>query len=110
MILGIQLLGVLFALFMLYLTFMHKKRKEFETIEYALWVIFWLIFMFITLFPSSLNMIVKTLSLNRPLDLLIISGFLFLIGIGFYTYTITRKTQNKVEDLVRSIAIKKAKK
>lgn len=110
MVLGIQILGVLFALFMLYLTFLHKKRKEFKTTEYVLWVIFWLIFMFISLFPTSLNFIVKSLHISRSLDLLVIVGFLFVILIGFYTYTITRKTQYKVEELVRKIAIKKAKK
>ena len=110
MVLGIQIVGVLFALFMLYLTFLHKKRNEFKTAEYVLWAVFWLAFMFISLFPTSLNFIVATLHMSRALDLLVIGGFLFVILISFYTYSITRKTQNKVEDLVRKIAIKKAKK
>jgi hypothetical protein len=110
MVLGIQIVGLLFALFMLYLTFLNKKRKEFETSEYVLWVIFWLIFMYISLFPNTLGFIVASLHISRPLDLLVIVGFLFVILISFYTYTITRMTQNKVENLVRKIAIKKAKK
>ncbi len=110
MVLGVQIIGVLFALFMLYLTFLHKKRKEFRTAEYVLWVIFWLAFMFISLFPTSLNFIVVTLHISRTLDLLVIGGFLFVILVSFYTYSITRKTQNKVEELVRKIAVNKAKK
>jgi len=33
MLLGIQLVGVLFGLFMLYITFLHGKRKEFSSKE-----------------------------------------------------------------------------
>jgi len=108
MILGIQILGVLFGLFMIYLTFLHGKRKEFTSKEGFIWILLWLVFIFITLSPSSLDFIVKgVFNLKRPLDFLIIVGFMFLIGTIFYTYGIVRKNQKKLEDIVRAIAIKK---
>ena len=110
MLLGIQILGVLFALFMLYLTFVHQKRKEFTAKEYIFWVVIWAGFIIVTVFPKVLEPIVKTLSLNRTMDLLIILGFIFVVGILFHNYIALRNTQKKIEEVVRKVAHKGAKK
>jgi len=107
MILGIQVLGVLFCLFMLYLTFLHRKRNEFNFKEGIFWLFFWILFLMVTLWPGILDPIVRTLSLSRTMDFFIIIGFMFLIGIMFYIYTITRKNQKKIDKIVRDIALKK---
>lgn len=105
-ILGIQILGILFALFMFYLTFLHQRRKEFTVKEYLFWAGAWAVFLLLVLFPTSLDFLIKdVLDLGRRLDFFIIIGFMFLIGIVFHTYTIVRKTQNKIERVVRKIAI-----
>lgn len=110
MLLGVQILGVLFALFMIYLTFLHQKRREFTAKEYAFWIIIWACFLIVTVFPKILNPIVESLSLNRTMDLFTIVGFIFVIGVIFHNYLSLRKIQNKVEDVVRQVAIKGAKK
>jgi len=108
MILGIQIAGILFALFMFYLTFLHQKRKEFTSKEYLFWIGSWSVFLILVLFPTSLDFFIKgVLSLSRRLDFFIILGFMFLIGFMFHTYIIIRKTQNKIEKIVRKIAINK---
>ena len=45
----------------------------------------------------------------RTLDLVIIVSFLFMFGILFYVFNLTKQTQIKVEKLVREIALKKKK-
>lgn len=109
MIIGIQIIGLIFALLMLYITFLHFKRNEFTTNEAGFWTILWIVFLTVTLIPKILDPIVKTLSITRTMDLLIILGFMFLITANFYTYGVVRKTQKKIEGVVREIAIKKAK-
>jgi len=106
-ILGIQILGILFGLFMMYYTFLHYKRKEFTIKEYSFWFVFWGIFVTVTLFPQVLDPVLDTLNISRTLDFFIIIGFLFLIFVVFYTYTIVRKNQRKLEEIVRNIAIKR---
>jgi len=106
MVLGIQLLGSLFALFMLYVTFLHQKRKEYTVKEYAFWSIFWIAFGLVSIFPNWLNPITEALKLTRTLDLFIILGFMFMIGTIIYVYDVVRKTQRKVEEVVREMAIK----
>jgi len=106
-ILGIQILGILFGFFMMYYTFLHHKRKEFTLKEYSFWFVFWAGFVIVTLFPGILDPILVTLNIVRTLDFLIIVGFLFLIFVSFYTYTIVRKNQKKIEKIVRQLALKK---
>jgi len=105
---GIQILGMLFGVFMIYITFLNYKRKQFTIKENVFWVVFWLGLIFIAIFPNSLDFLVKNiLNLSRPLDFFIISGFLFLIGALFYTYTVVRRVQKKMEEMVRKIAIER---
>ena len=106
-ILGIQILGILFGFFMMYYTFLQYKRKEFTIKEYSFWFIFWSVFVVITLFPQILDPVLTTLNIARALDFFIIAGFLFLILVTFYTYTLVRKNQKKLEEVVRNVAIKR---
>jgi len=104
MVLGIQIVGVFFGLFMIYYTFLQLKRSEFTMREFSFWGMFWVILMYVALFPDSLDFIVKQLNLTRALDLFIIAGFLILIAMFFYTYTLVRINQRKIEKVVRTIA------
>tara|TARA_B100000315_G_C14546473_1_gene573474 strand:+ start:307 stop:639 length:333 start_codon:yes stop_codon:yes gene_type:complete len=106
-ILGIQIIGILFGFFMMYYTFLQHKRKEFTIKEYSFWFIFWGIFVIITLFPQTLDPLLNTLNITRALDFFIITGFLFLAFVIFYTYTMVRKDQRKIEEVVRNIALKR---
>jgi len=105
MLLGIQIVGGLFALFMLYLAFLHRKRNDFSSKEYILWVILWLVAIGVTIFPNVLHPFTSVLRLQRNMDLIIIAGFIFLIGITFNNYIMLTKTENKVEKLVRNVAL-----
>lgn len=106
---GIQIMGLLFALFMMYLTFLHKKRNEFTLKESVFWAGIWIAFIFVTLMPGSIDYIVKdVLSIARTMDFFIIAGFMFLIGISFYTYCLVRMNQRKIERIVRKIAMRQA--
>ncbi len=109
MVLGIQVIGVLFGLFLIYLTFLFHKRKEFTFNEWAFWTIMALLFMIVSLFPQVLDPIVKSLNLTRTMDFFIILGFMFLIAAVFYSYKVTRATQRRLEEVVRTIALQKKK-
>ena len=109
MVLGIQIAGFLFGLFMVYYSFLNYKKREFTVKEFSFWILVWILFIVIAIFPSILDPVSKSLSFARTFDLLVIVGFLFLIISVFYTYTVTRKTQKQVETIVRSMAMKKEK-
>ena len=107
-ILGIQIAGFLFGLFMLYYSFLNYKKRSFTSKEFSFWVLLWSLFIIVVIFPVVLDPILKPLGVFRALDFLIMSGFLFIIAMVFYTYTLTRRTQKQVEVIVRSVAVKKS--
>ena len=107
MVLGIQVAGFLFGLFMIYYLFINYKRKEFTVKEFGFWLFVWILFIIVALFPYILDPIVKFGGFFRALDVLIVSGFIFLIAAIFYIYTAMRKNQNKLEKLVREMAMRK---
>lgn len=109
MVLGIQIAGFLFGLFMIYYSFLNYKRKEFTIKEFGFWLSLWIVFIVISLFPNLLDPIVKSLKFARTFDLLVIGGFIYMILAIFYTYTVTRKTQRKLEIVVREFAMKKGR-
>ncbi len=107
-ILGVQIIGVLFSLFMIYYSFLHFKRKEFTLKEFGFWLAAWALLILFAVFPKTLEPLAKGFGFARIMDLVIVVGFIFLIGVITYTYTIVRKTQNKIEEIVRKVAIKDA--
>jgi len=95
-------------LLMFYLTFLHQRRNEFTVKESIFWFGAWLIFLLLVILPTSLDFFIKgVLDFSRRMDFFIVVGFMFLIGIIFHTYITMRRTQNKVERLIRKIAIEK---
>ena len=108
MIAGVQILGVLFGLGLLYLAFISFKKQEFTPTEWGFWTLLSAAVIFISLVPQFLDPIVTRLKFARALDLYVILGFMFLLLSLFYTYTISRRTQVQVEELVRKMAINEA--
>ncbi|MEK6967038.1 MAG: DUF2304 domain-containing protein [Nanoarchaeota archaeon] len=105
MIAGVQILGVIFGLGLFYLAFLSFKRQEFTPIEWGFWTVLSVIVILMSLFPQVLDPVVTRLKFARALDLYVILGFMFLLLSLFYTYTISRRTQVRVEELVRKMAI-----
>lgn len=65
----------------------------------------WFAIIISAIFPHWLDNIVKQLRFSRPLDFLVVMGMLFIVGISFFTYTIVKKNQKKVEEMVQKLAI-----
>lgn len=108
--LGIQVFGLVFSAFMLYVSFLYYKKKEFTLTEWSFWALFAVLFAAVSVFPEVLDPVVKSFNLGRKLDLFIILGFMFIIATTFYTYRVTRYTDRRMEKLVRNIAIERTEK
>jgi len=108
---GIQIVGTVFGLFMIYYSFLNYKKKEFAVGEFLLWLISWSSLIFITLFPNSLNFFVENIfSMGRPLDFFVVIGFLLLITLNFYNYNLNKKNSKIIQKLVQEIAFEKEEK
>ncbi len=104
MITGIQITGMVFALVMLYLTYLHYRRKELTREPYYFWQAVWILVLVMLLFPSLLAPVQQTLQITRIFDLLVILGLFFLLALTYYNFVVIRRLQLRMERMVRNIA------
>lgn len=98
---GLQIVAILFALWMVYFSYLHFRRGEFNRVEFALWQLIWLGLIFVVIFPASVKFILKTFSITRTFDLVVIVGMIILFGITFRNYVLLRRVERRLEDIVR---------
>ena len=108
-ILGVQIIASLFAIFMIYVAILHWKRKEINNFEILFWIMLWLGFIFITLFPNILSGLTQLLFFSRVMDLLMVIAFMILAFIGYQNYIANKRMEKKLEDLIRKEALKNVK-
>lgn len=108
MLLGVQLLGILFSLFMVYLTFLYFKRGDYGKLAFAVWMCIWVGFLFLVSFPSTIYSLMDVLSIERTADFMI-SGFLIIFSVLiFKLYVSNKRIEKKMESIVRKVAFDKA--
>lgn len=105
---GVQIIAILFAIFMIYVAFLHFKRKDINGGEIFFWVSLWSGFIVITLFPRILQSITQLLFFARVMDLLMVLAFMILAFLGFQNHVSNRRMEKKIEELVRKEALKSA--
>ncbi|MBI5466932.1 MAG: DUF2304 family protein [Candidatus Kerfeldbacteria bacterium] len=106
---GIQILAMVFVVWMTYFSFLHFRRGEFALTEFIFWQIIWTGLFVVVIFPSSVKFILDTFSISRAFDLLVVGGIVILFGVTFRNYVLLRRTERKLEQLVRSLAIRQDK-
>ena len=110
MIFGVQIIGLLFGLVMIYLTFLYYKRANYDRTGLIFWLLVWLGFIFLAMFPQTAYGVMEILKIDRTADFFYVSGFLLFSVVLFYVYTVTKKNQKQMEMIVRKIAFKEADK
>lgn len=109
MILGVQVIGIFFGLFMAYLIFLHYKRREFGRSQFIIWQIIWIGFILFVIFPNLLGVITTELGIVRVMDFFTIIGFMFMMLLTINNYFIVNKINKKLEDNTRKEALKNIK-
>jgi hypothetical protein len=108
MLFGVQIIGLLFGLVMIYLTFLYYKRANYDKRGLIFWFLVWLGFIFLAMFPTTVYGIMGILKIERTADFFYIAGFLLFSVVLFHIYNVTKKNQKQLEMLVRRIAYKEA--
>lgn len=109
-LLGIQIIAISFAVFMLYITTLHSKRGQIKKAEYIFWILVWGTFILFTLFPRVLDPLLAKIFVTRAMDLLMIWAFMILSYLGYINHIGIKDVQKRVEKIVSDEAKKKAKK
>lgn len=107
--LGIQVISISFAIFMLYIAFLQFKRNNLNPKEFGFWVTVWLAFIFFALVPGVFTPLLAKIFIARAMDILMIVAFMILAYLGFQNHIGVKALQKQIQNLVRQQAIKKTK-
>jgi hypothetical protein len=103
--LGIQLLVVPFAAMMIYIVFIHYKKKHILKESFVFWNVLWTSFIIFSLFPQILGPVVVKLRFFRVLDLLMIVAFMILVVMNYYNYLAGQRLERQVERLIEKMTV-----
>jgi hypothetical protein len=106
MIIGLQVIALLFSFSMVYFAILHYKRGELNGVEIGSWLIMWAGTIVIVVFPELLQGFAKTFLVTRVFDLMVIGGFVVVLSLVGSAYVRTKRLEKKLENLVRKDAIK----
>ncbi len=110
MIIGLQIIGIVFSLSMIYFSLVNYKKGEINKREFYSWALIWIGTAFIVVFPELLRTVSYNFLITRLFDLMVVVAFLIVISMSAVMYVRTRKLEKKLEELVRTLAIKDTKK
>lgn len=105
-----QVMATFFALFMIYVVTVHKRKSRLSGTEVTFWYSMWTLFVVIALFPNLLLGITQTLSFQRVFDLLLVLALMVLTVIVVMSYFTQKENQKKLEEFVRKQSIDATKK
>jgi len=107
MVMGLQIVGLIFGLSMLYLTFVYHKKDSYGEQDFRLWTIIWLCYLFAVTFPEKLLVIKNPLEIVSYMDLFTIVGFMLFSFLIFNSHRITRENQRKIDKLILVLSKRK---
>ncbi len=105
-IVGVQIIVAAFGLLMLYNLFLHWKKKEIGNEGATVWLILWIGLIWVTLFPKSLEPLIKELFFIRLFDFITVSALVVLTYVMFENHIRINKMRKQIEELVRKISVK----
>lgn len=105
-----QIIAICFALFMIYVVRVKSKKYKLSRLESWGWSLIWVVFAILSIFPNLLLGVVHTLNFGRVFDLLVVGALMVLTTIVFFLYFTVKGLQKKLEEFVRSEAMKDSSK
>ena len=106
MILGLQVIALVFSIIMVYFAYVHYRRHEINKVEITAWVIVWVGAILIILFPSIFSTFARAIAITRAFDLAVIGGFVLVIPIVYMSYIKSKRLERKLEKYTREEALK----
>src|SRR3989344_6288950 len=106
MILGLQIIALVFTLIMVYFTYLHYRRNEVNGIEALFLFVSWIGAILIVLFPNIFSTFSNAVAISRPFDLAVIGGVMFVIPLVYSSYVRTKRLEKRIEQYVREEALK----
>jgi len=105
MITGMQIIALIFALGIFYLSFLNYKRDEFNLMDFSLWVAICLGLILVSLFGDIFHFIAASFHYERTMDIIISMAFVILFGVVFLLYSEVRRMRRDMDRVIRQVAL-----
>jgi hypothetical protein len=106
---ALQVMSVIFGLFMMYVARIHWVKQHIGVHEFSLWLSIWFVFIFIAIFPQTVGDIAQTLHVGSVFNLLVILALMLLVYLTFNNRIAYQKLEKKLEKVIRKNAIDEKK-
>ena len=103
---GVQLILLGFALFMVYVLYLHWKKKEISHLMFGAWIVIWGVFTTLVLFPKILEPFLHNVFVVTVMDFLMVVAFMVLTYVTVENNIKIRNYEEKIERVVRKMAQK----
>jgi hypothetical protein len=110
MVLELQILGFVFTLVMLYLTYLYFRRDSYGVRSFAIWACVWIGGGLLLLFPQWFRGVAQGLSFARVTDFYFTLAIMFFGLVTFFNFVQVKKQSVRMENFVRKLAIEQGKK
>lgn len=101
----IQILIILFVVFVLYRTFLRYKNKDITGRELGIWVVFWALVALATAYPKKTDVLANLVGVERGADLLVYLSVIVLFFVVFKIIVKLEKVDKDVTEVVRNVAL-----
>jgi hypothetical protein len=102
----IQVIGMLFGLFLVYESWLYHVKKQIEKYDFLFWALVGSAVIVMNLFPDSLNYAIQSIGFLRALDFFTIIGFFVVTYVLLYLTVRVRGYEKKMNKLVEELALK----
>lgn len=101
---GVQLALLGFALFMIYVLYLHWKKKEISILIFLMWLLIWGMFIVLVAFPKILQPYLNNMFTLNVVDLIMVIAFMVLTYVTIENNIKIKNYSEKMEVLVRKMA------
>jgi len=103
-----QIIATLFALFMLYVVNIHRRKLQLNSLEQLFWYVLWIAFIIVAIFPDLLLGVSELIRFERVFDLLVVGSLMIITTLVVTNYFLQRENNRKLEEVIRTFALKEA--
>src|SRR3989344_1683338 len=105
MVLIIQVVGIVIALFSLLIVLIRFRKKQISLREFSLWGIFWIILSVFIVFPELMSRLARLVGVTRGVDAIVYFALILLFYLMFKINVRMEKMEQDITKIVKEEAL-----
>ena len=107
MVLIIQVVGIVIALFSLLMVLIRFRKKQISLREFSLWGVFWIILGVFILYPWLMSRLATLVGVGRGVDVIVYLGLILLFYLVFKINVKMERIEQDITKIVKEEALRK---